>query len=107
MSQLATLVAHLDNPDNFSGDVPVCVHRLYMKRGFGVLGGVQAVVEAVFHAFDLAIDEVMEVTGVSIFRVVVVVVVVVVILLEIPLFQAHSTNEVLSLSEFVRADVKG
>ena len=82
MSWLATLVAHLDNPDSFTGDAPVCVHRLHMDGGSGALWGVQAVVEAVFHTFDLAIDEVTEVAGVAIFRVVIVVV----ILLEIPLF---------------------
>ena len=100
VSWLATLVTHLDNPDGFTRDAPVCMHRLHTKRGSGVLG----VMEAVFHTFNLAIDEVTEVTGVSIFQVIVVVVV---ILLEILLFRAHSTDEVLPLSEFVRADVEG
>ena len=80
VSWLATLVTHLDNPDGFTGDAPVCVHRLDADGGSGALWGVQAVAEAVFHTFDLAIDEV---TGILIFRVVVVVIV---ILLEIPLF---------------------
>ena len=99
---LATLVAYLDNLNGFTRDAPVCMHRLYAKRSLGVLGGVQAVAEASFHTFNLASDEV---TGVVIFRVVVIVIVI--ILLEIPLFRAHSTDKVLPLSEFVRADIEG
>ena len=105
MSWFATLVAHLDNLDGFTGDAPVCMHRFYTKGDFGALGGVQAVAEAVFHTFDLAIDEVTEVAGVPIFRVVVVIVIV--ILLEIPLFRAHSTDEVLPLTKIVGVDVEG